>query len=348
MLAISVVSEFILATLENCATLEMEEIIYRFPHLSEQIFANLNNLSLVNCNIASRCWFEYLKETKFLQIRIIEGTIIKQPYWNIYRKSFLLTVLSAWIELSKTVDTKTMIDLKTSIMRQYPLPPLTPLHFAAQCGDILLYEDIKKRTQDKTMIIESIPNTIDGCTPLCYAAGSGQYKVVKFILETSTKAQTIFMKKYPCKNGSTPYHLAAKGGWLKICELFVENNQDKNPKDNFGMTPLHYAARGGYLEICELILSNIEDKYPQNNIGETPLMLAAKHGHTFECKFQAAILLPRFQDMLKNLKEICLNQENPLQLWNCHKPLNNISLCALAVGLIALALNYFIIFLSSL
>ena len=214
---------------------------------------------------------------------------------------------------------------------------MTPLHFAAQCGDVLLYEDIKKITQDK--------DTIDGCTPLCYAAGSGQYKMVKFILETSSEENPF------CDYGSTPYHLAAKGGWLKICELFVENNQDKNPKDDYGMTPLHYAARGGYLEICELILSNIEDKYPQNNIGETPLMLAAKHDFHFECKFPAAILLTRFQNMFlvfKNLKEICFNEENPFQQWNCHKPLNTISLYALAVGLIALALNYFGMFLCSL
>jgi hypothetical protein len=184
----------------------MEEIISRFPHLSEQIFANLNNLSLVVCNNASRCWFEYLKEAKFLQIRIIKETIMKQPFWNIkkYSKYFFIDLFKPWIELSKNVNTKIMIDLKTSVMKQYPLPPLTPLHFAAQFGDVLLYEDIKKRTQDKTMILD----TIDGCTPLCYAAGSGQYKMVKFILETCTE-DMIFRQKYPCDNGSTPYHLAA-------------------------------------------------------------------------------------------------------------------------------------------
>ena len=130
MWAISVVSEFILATLENCATLEMEEIISRFPHLSEQIFANLNNLSLVDCNIASRCWFEYLKETKFLQIRIIEETITKQPYYGnspyyiegIQGKKFFIDLFIPWIELFNNVNTKTVIDLKTSAMKQYPLP----------------------------------------------------------------------------------------------------------------------------------------------------------------------------------------------------------------------------------
>ena len=340
MWAISVISEFILATLENCATFEMEEIISRFPHISEQIFVNLNNFSLVNCNVASRCWFEYLKETKFLQIRIIEETIIKQPYWNKYRKKFFNDLFIPWIELFKSVNTKTMIDLKTSVMKQYPLPPLTPLHFAAQCGDVLLYEDIKRRTLDKTMILD----TIDDCTPLCYAAGSGQYKMVKYILETSTEENWNFF----CDHQSTPYHLAAKGGWLKICELFVENNQDKNPKDDSGMTPLHYAARGGYLEICKLILSNVEDKYPQNNIGQTPLMLAAKHGHMFKCKFQAAIYIQNMSPVFKNLKEMCLNQENPFQRWNCHKPLNTVSLYALAVGFIAIALNYFRMFMCSL
>ena len=264
----------------------MEEIISRFPHLSEQIFANLNNQSLVDCNIASRCWFEYLMETKFLQIRIIEETINKQPYWIVlyFFKEFFIDKIP-WIELFKNANTKTMIDLKISVMKQYPLPPLTPLHFAAQCGNVLLYEDIIKKAQYKE------PGTIDGCTPLCYAAGSGQYKMVKFILETSTEENPF------CKYGSTPYHLAAKGGWLKICELFAENNQDKNPTDDYGMTPLHYAASGGYLQICKLILSTVDDKFPQNNLGETPLMLVAKHGYTFTSKFQAAILLSRFQNM---------------------------------------------------
>ena len=188
----------------------MEEIIYRFPHLSEQIFVSLNNLSLVNCNVASRCWFEYLKETKFLQIRIMEETITKQPCWigGIYFndipwiESFKNPCRNPWIELFKNVNTKTMIDLKISIMKQYALPPLTPLHFAAQRGDVLLYEEIKKITQYKKTW------NIEGCTPLCYAAGSGQYKMVKFILETCTE-DMIFRQKYPCDNGSTPYHLAA-------------------------------------------------------------------------------------------------------------------------------------------
>ena len=273
--------------------------------------------------------------------------------WKKCRKRFYYYIFSPWIELFKSgVNTKTMINLKTSIMKQYPLPPLTPLHLAAQCGDVLLYEDIKRRTQDKTLILDTIGGTAidsrDGCTPLCYAAGSGQYKMVKFILETSTKGEKIFWKKHRCKYGSTPYHLAAQGGWLKICELFVENNQNKNPKDDYGMTPLHYAARGGYLEICELILNTIKDKYPKNKKGETPLMLAAKHGHMFKCKFQAAIYIQTMSPVFKNLKEMCLNQENPFQRWNCHKPLNTVSLYALAVGLIAIALNYFSMFLCSL
>jgi len=73
----------------------------------------------------------------------------------------------------------------------------------------------------------------------------------------------------------TPFHLAAKRGYLPVCQFIIANADDKNPKDDRGMTPLHVAAQYGHLQICELIIANTDDKGPKSDVGYTPLHSAA-------------------------------------------------------------------------
>ena len=40
-----------------------------------------------------------------------------------------------------------------------------------------------------------------------------------------------------------PFHCAAEFGFLEICEMIMENMEDKNPKNNSWVTPLHEAAQ---------------------------------------------------------------------------------------------------------
>ena len=66
-----------------------------------------------------------------------------------------------------------------------------------------------------------------------------------------------------------------------MCQFFMENAEDKNPKINGGWTPLHIAAHEGHLEVCKLILEEqeVEDKNPKNAEGKTPLDYATTNGH---------------------------------------------------------------------
>lgn len=50
----------------------MEEIIFRFPHLAEQIFEELDSHSLVKCKKTSRTWNEFIDSEKFYYYRIIK------------------------------------------------------------------------------------------------------------------------------------------------------------------------------------------------------------------------------------------------------------------------------------
>ncbi len=55
---------------------------------------------------------------------------------------------------------------------------------------------------------------------------------------------------------------------------------NKNPSRNDGCTPLHLVAENGQLKVCELILNNIQDKMPETLSGITPAMLASDNGHS--------------------------------------------------------------------
>ena len=92
-----------------------------------------------------------------------------------------------------------------------------------------------------------------------------------------------------------PFHFAAKNGFLEICEMIMENMDEKNPKDDWGVTPLHEAAEYGKVEVCKLIVENVQcdkeickryqcDKNPKNDFNFTPLHMAAMNGHLQVCK----------------------------------------------------------------
>ena len=55
----------------------MQEVFFRFPHLSERVFDSLDNKSLANCKEVSKSWYFYLDNQKFLQPRIIKADIKK-------------------------------------------------------------------------------------------------------------------------------------------------------------------------------------------------------------------------------------------------------------------------------
>ena len=49
----------------------------------------------------------------------------------------------------------------------------------------------------------------------------------------------IVVQKFGCQNGETPLHVAAKTGQIEQYKSISEDQEDKNPKDNYGYTPLH-------------------------------------------------------------------------------------------------------------
>ena len=98
-------------------------------------------------------------------------------------------------------------------------------------------------------------------------------------------AQRMFWAPKP-----TPFHLAAKRGYLPVYQQMMENANDKNPKDGIRVTPLHKPAENGHLSICQLIVENVDDKNPKNDFGSTPLHEAAEQGHFLVCQFLESVI----------------------------------------------------------
>ena len=65
--------------------------------------------------------------------------------------------------------------------------------------------------------------------------------------------------------GWTPLHEAAWKGHLSVCQLIVDNVDDKNPKNDNGKTPLHLASENGHSLVVQLILENVNNKNPKDD-----------------------------------------------------------------------------------
>ena len=88
----------------------MEILFARFSHLTEDIFHQLDNQSLVKCRLVGKNWQDYIDNQcqKLLQIRIITINI------NKYQK-----IGHSWRRVFHTANTQTIIDLGESIGKFY-------------------------------------------------------------------------------------------------------------------------------------------------------------------------------------------------------------------------------------
>ena len=79
-------------------------------------------------------------------------------------------------------------------------------------------------------------------------------------------------------------HYPAEKRYFSVCELIMENVEDKNPQNGSGQTPLHLAAMEGHFEICQLLLfGNTININPKNFDDKTPLDLAMENNHQKIC-----------------------------------------------------------------
>ena len=150
----------------------MEKLIFKFPHLSERIFDNLNDHKLADCMKVTISWGNYLREQRFVQARIIKKTVKK-----------ICANEGAWMEILEKADTNTTMELGLSLdlfRKGSKLAHhfrLTPLHAVAYAGNFALFQNILEKSELKN------PKTDSGMTPHHYAAQQGHLEIFEMIVE---------------------------------------------------------------------------------------------------------------------------------------------------------------------
>ena len=266
----------------------MDVLILRFPHLSENIFDQLDDQDLAKCREACKTWQNYVAKQKFFHCRKIQKKIENNQNFGEF-----------WRRVLSNVNTEISIQLFWAVEKffaekndSHQQSGLGPLHIAASVGNLEIVEFIFQKC-DIGNFIENYSNLNVGIiklhdsknprnrwgeTPLHYAASKGHLTICEYIIDK------VEDKNPKDINGRTPLHYAAFNGYLQVCNLIMPKVQDKNPFDVNYFTPLHYAAQHGYSQICEYILDNVDNKNPHSTRGITPLDLAAERGHLQVCK----------------------------------------------------------------
>lgn len=92
------------------------------------------------------------------------------------------------------------------------------------------------------------------------------------------------------KRGYTVLHNAAIVNNVQMYRMVMEKNIDKNPiHPKFGNTPLHEAAEKNLFELCKVILNGVQDWNPKDRYGKTPYDYAKEQGHKNICQlFESA------------------------------------------------------------
>ena len=283
---------------------KMEVLILRFPHLSENIFDQLNDENLAKCSEASKTWNNHVLKQKFFHCRKIKRRMEKnQVFGEFWKKVLSKANTEITLQLSLAVDEffeekdgflhcKLHHGLTHSglIIRHFGL---TPLHIAAGIGNFQIVEYILQKYEIENLTVKyskrncgnnlknnnKNPRNTWKETPLHFAASKGHLKICKYIVDK------VEDKNPKCIKGRTPLHYAAIRGHLEVCLLIMAKIQDKNPYDVYKFTPLHYAAFHGHLPICKYILDNVGNKNPKTILGKTPLSLASERGHLQICKY---------------------------------------------------------------
>ena len=149
----------------------MDQIITRFPHLSEKIYSSLDNESLSKCEEVSRFWRIYLRKQKFFRIRTVMA-MVEQFY----------EIGETWDSVFETGSSVTIMALGVAVQTFYEkndeltyFEGLTPIHVAAATGDLQLFSKFEEKSPGK------YPIDSDDCTPLYYAAQNGHLEVCEHI-----------------------------------------------------------------------------------------------------------------------------------------------------------------------
>jgi len=143
----------------------------------------------------------------------------------------------------------------------------TPVIWAAHTGNLPVVVTLVTQYQLPLNV-----QNFDGETALSMAVSSGQYEIVKYLIEHGANLNIA-----NCR-GESALHQAAALGFGEITRLIVEEGAYMDMEDECGETPLHFAVREERVEMVDYLLAVGANPDHLNQDEESPEDLAQMVG----------------------------------------------------------------------
>ena len=231
----------------------------RFPHITKQIFQQLDNMSLVTCREISKQWKTSIDDYNLLWLRIINVPSILQngdTYLHLAAKTGQQEIFEFLLETEETKNPKNHLGE-------------TPFHTCCRYGHVNLLDIFSKILielnidfccQDENGIRFG-KKIFFGSTPFHLATYYGHSKVASLLIHKSSELKIDLNTKIA--SGSTAFHLACKNGHLKTVEVLIQKSIefdiDLNSKDDYSWTGFHWAYNGSFIDIAEMLIQKSKE-----------------------------------------------------------------------------------------
>ena len=161
---------------------------------------------------------------------------------------------------------------ETGTQKSHNKSKITPLHKAADKGDVALASSLIKKGANV--------NARDwlGTTPLYWAAYKGHVEVSELLLKHGANVNE--KADHGTHFGRTPLHRAAQNGHTKLTTFLISKGADVKAQDENKDTPLHRAVIEKHIGPIKLLLKSGANINAINRFGWTPLDIAKDSKYT--------------------------------------------------------------------
>ncbi|KAK3247945.1 hypothetical protein CYMTET_42575 [Cymbomonas tetramitiformis] len=143
----------------------------------------------------------------------------------------------------------------------------TLLHWAAWWGDVELARRVLEVSGNRDACMRATDG--DGLNAVWHAAERGHAEVLRVLWDTSLSLKGVSSAGITsetsgadfnlfAREGRTPAHVAAEGGFVEALRVLKEAGADLSHVANGGRTPAHWAAEGGHVEALRVIYKRWE------------------------------------------------------------------------------------------
>ena len=149
----------------------MEDMLWKFPHVGQQIFKNLSNKNLVKSKEVARTWENFITNQNFYKLKVYYEIKQKEDPvgWTPLHDAAFKGIFEVFKMIIDIVEDKNPQDLLK----------VTPLHIAAIKGNLEICKYIIGKVEDKSLAINS--KTDFNNTPLQFAQNYHYWHVVDYM-----------------------------------------------------------------------------------------------------------------------------------------------------------------------